>query len=123
MWGGGGYLKVHSEVGDLIDWYNIQFYNRKSANYCLTLRLLILCALEGVTEYTTPKGLLTASSSTWPNTAVFQIHASGVPLNKIVIGKPATSGDAANGYMDTDTLATSLEQAKKSKWSKYCNRP
>lgn len=114
---------MHSEVGDLIDWYNIQFYNRKSANYCLPLPPLISCALEGATEYVTPEGLLTASSSTWPNTAVFQIHASGVPLHKIVIGKPATSGDAASGYMDTDTLASSLERAKKSKWSKCCNKP
>lgn len=23
-WGGGGYLKVHASVGNLIDWYNIQ---------------------------------------------------------------------------------------------------
>lgn len=28
MWGGGGYLKVHKEVGSMIDWYNVQFYNR-----------------------------------------------------------------------------------------------
>ena len=26
---GGGYLSVHQQAGDLIDWYNIQFYNRK----------------------------------------------------------------------------------------------
>jgi len=99
IWGGGGYLKVNSEAGNLIDWYNIQFYN------------------QGVTEYTTAHGLLTASSSTWPDTAVFQIHASGVPLSKIVIGKPATSGDAANGFMSTNTLASCLEEAKKSKWN------
>lgn len=29
-WGGGGYLMVDSVVGNLIDWYNVQFYNRKS---------------------------------------------------------------------------------------------
>ena len=23
-WGGGGYLKVHQQVGSLIDWYNVQ---------------------------------------------------------------------------------------------------
>src|SRR5882762_6913070 len=28
-WGGGGYLKVEQTVGSAIDWYNIQFYNRK----------------------------------------------------------------------------------------------
>ncbi|KAF8334535.1 glycoside hydrolase [Amanita rubescens] len=100
-WGGGGYLKVNSEVGNLIDWYNIQFYN------------------QGANEYTTPQGLLTTSSSTWPDTAVFQIHASGVPLSKIVIGKPGTPGDAATGYMGPSILASCLAQAKKSKWSKY----
>lgn len=29
FWGGGGYLKIDSVVGNLIDWYNVQFYNRK----------------------------------------------------------------------------------------------
>lgn len=27
-WGGGGYLKVDSSVGSLVDFYNVQFYNR-----------------------------------------------------------------------------------------------
>lgn len=29
MYSGGGYLKIHQTVGNLIDWYNIQYYNRK----------------------------------------------------------------------------------------------
>jgi hypothetical protein len=72
---------------------------------------------QGATEYTTCAGLLTASSSTWPQSAVFQIAANGVPLNKIVIGKPATAGDATNGYMDPATLSTCLAQAKAQGWS------
>ena len=72
---------------------------------------------EGTTEYTTCAGLLTASSSTWPNTALFQIAASGVPLSKLVIGKPATTGDASNGYMSTSTLASCVSQAKNEGWS------
>lgn len=28
IWPGGGYLHVDSSVGHLIDWYNVQFYNR-----------------------------------------------------------------------------------------------
>jgi len=24
----GAYTKVHKEVGDMIDWYNVQFYNQ-----------------------------------------------------------------------------------------------
>ncbi|KAF9475015.1 glycoside hydrolase [Pholiota conissans] len=98
-WGGGGYLKVHSSVGSLIDWYNVQFYN------------------QGASEYTTCANLLTTSSSTWPQTAVFQIAASGVPMSKIVIGKPATASQASNGFMSTSTLASCLKQAKASGWN------
>ncbi|KAJ7049520.1 glycoside hydrolase family 18 protein [Mycena amicta] len=99
IWPGNGYLGVHAAVGSLIDWYNVQFYN------------------QGVSEYVTCAGLLTASSSTWPQSSVFQIAANGVPLNKIVIGKPATTADASNGYMDPGTLSTCLAQAKAQGWS------
>ncbi|KAH9888971.1 glycoside hydrolase [Cubamyces lactineus] len=98
-WPGGGYLKVNQQVGSLIDWYNIQFYN------------------QGTTEYTTCAGLLTASSSTWPNSAVFQIIASGVPESKVVIGKPANTGDANNGYIAPATLAGCVSQAKSQGWN------
>ncbi|PBK72370.1 glycoside hydrolase [Armillaria solidipes] len=96
---GGGYLKVHANVGSLIDWYNVQFYN------------------QGATEYTTCAGLLTTSSSTWPNTALFQIANSGVPLAKLVIGKPATASDAGSGYMTTSTLAACIQTAKNQGWN------
>ncbi|KAJ7043634.1 glycoside hydrolase family 18 protein [Mycena alexandri] len=99
IWGGGGYLKVHQSVGNLIDWYNIQFYN------------------QGTSEYTTCAGLLTTSSSTWPKTALFQIAASGVPLSKLVIGKPAGTGDGNSGFMDASTLATCVAQAKAQGWN------
>ncbi|TDL19770.1 glycoside hydrolase family 18 protein [Rickenella mellea] len=99
IWGGGGYLAIHKSVGSLIDWYNIQFYN------------------QGTSEYTTCNKLLTSSSNTWPQTAVFQIAASGIPMSKIVIGKPANSGDADNGYMPTSTLATCLQTAKAQGWT------
>ncbi|KAG6334703.1 hypothetical protein ID866_4382 [Astraeus odoratus] len=95
----GAYLKVDQTVGSLIDWYNVQFYN------------------QGVNEYTTCTGLLQTSSSTWPNTALFQIAAAGVPLNKLVIGKPATTGDATNGYISPSTLAGCLSTAKSGGWN------
>ncbi|PFH51617.1 glycoside hydrolase family 18 protein [Amanita thiersii Skay4041] len=97
--GGGAYLKVHQTVGNLIDWYNVQFYN------------------QGINEYTTCDGLLTTSSSVWPQSALFQIANSGVPLSKLVIGKPATTGDASNGFMSTSTLAQCLSQAKGRGWN------
>ncbi|KAF9266951.1 glycoside hydrolase [Marasmius fiardii PR-910] len=92
------YLAVHASVGNLIDWYNVQFYN------------------QGTSEYTTCDGLLTKSSATWPHSSLFEI-AQHVPLSKLVIGKPATQGDASNGFMTTSLLASCLQQAKGKGWS------
>ncbi|KAH8093282.1 glycoside hydrolase family 18 protein [Cristinia sonorae] len=96
-WGGGGYLKVHQTVGNLIDWYNVQFYNQQ--------------------DYTTCNSLLNTSGSQWPKSALFQIVASGVPASKIVIGKPATTADASDGFIAPATLAGCISQAKSQGWS------
>jgi chitinase len=69
----GAYLTVDKQVGSMIDWYNLQFYN------------------QGPTEYTTCAGLFDKSSSQYPKTSVFEIAASGVNINKLVVGKPATT--------------------------------
>ncbi|KAJ7583287.1 glycoside hydrolase family 18 protein [Mycena floridula] len=92
-WSGGGYLRVHNEVGNIIDWYNLQFYN------------------QGSDSYTTCDNLLTAASPPWGNTAVFEIAQSGVPLDKLVIGKPAGPTDATNGFMSTQDLSVCVQQA------------
>lgn len=97
-WPGGGMLLVDKKVGSLLDFYNVQFYN------------------QGTTEYTTCDGLLTASSSTWPNTALFQIIAAGVASDKLLIGKPGTTADATNGYTDVITLAGCVSQAVGQGW-------
>lgn len=73
---------------------------------------------EGTSEYTTCDGLLANSSSTWPQSALFQIIDSGVDQSKLLIGKPATTGDANNGYMNTSTLAECVSQAKDQGWGK-----
>ncbi|OCH87393.1 glycoside hydrolase family 18 protein [Obba rivulosa] len=98
IWTNGGYLQVNSEVGSLIDWFS---------SHSIT---------EGTSEYTTCSGLLTSSSSTWPNSALFQISASGVTLDKLVIGKPANTGDASTGFIAASTLAGCVEQAKNQGW-------
>ncbi|KAK0446752.1 glycoside hydrolase family 18 protein [Armillaria borealis] len=105
---GGGYLKVHANVGSLIDWYNVQYSSHSFPSF--TTREPLNTA--------TCAGLLTTSSSTWPNTALFQIANSGVPLAKLVIGKPATASDASSGYMTTSTLATCIQTAKNQGWTK-----
>lgn len=97
---GGGYSHIHSAVGSGIDFYNVQFYN------------------QGHGAYTDCDGLLFQSTSTWPGTSVFEINSSGgVPLDKIVIGKPINSGAASNGYTDPSTLGGCVSQAQSKGWN------
>jgi hypothetical protein len=79
----------------------------------------LTCLPEGTTEYTTCTGLLTESSMTWPNTSVFQIAEAGVTLDKLVIGKPATTADATNGYMNTSLLAECVDMAYEDGWGAF----
>jgi len=95
----GAYHAVAEQVGDLIDWWNIQFYNQGS-------------------DYTTCEEILTESSSDFPHTSIFEIHQySGIPLSKLLIGKPAVSSDASSGYMSPSTLAGCLQQGKADGWN------
>ncbi|KAI0372704.1 glycoside hydrolase [Pilatotrama ljubarskyi] len=99
LFSAGAYLKVDETVGDLIDWYNVQFYN------------------QGTDEYTTCDNLLNTAGGDWPGSALFEIAASGVDLNKLLIGKPGLSaGDASSGYIAPDTLAGCVQQAKAKGW-------
>jgi len=79
----------------------------------------IIIFAEGTTEYTDCNGLLSTSSDVWPQSALFQIAANGIPISKLVIGKPATGSDATNGFVPTSTLAQCVQQAKNRGWSEY----
>jgi len=67
-------------------------------------------------EYTTCDNLLNKSSQ-FPKTSLFEIIQSGIPSNKVVLGKPATKQDAQQGNMDADVLAGCLGTAKGQGWS------
>ena len=67
--------------------------------------------------YATCAGLLTSSGGAYPGSSVFEINANGVSLSKIVIGKPATQGDAAAGYMSPSSLSSCLVTAMNKGWS------
>lgn len=100
MYPSGGYSKIHSAVGSGIDFYNVQFYN------------------QGAGAYTDCNGLLHSSGTNFPDTSVFQINSvGGVPLEKIVIGKPLDTTSASNGYMDAGSLATCVSEAQGSGWN------
>ncbi|KAF8519829.1 glycoside hydrolase family 18 protein [Gautieria morchelliformis] len=101
-WFGQGqpYSQLDASVGHLIDWYNVQFYSQGTA-------------------YTTCTTLVSASGDPFPGTSVLEIVASGVPQQKVVIGKPGTPADDPhiNGFLETKTLAQCLVQAKAKGWN------
>ncbi|THU85726.1 glycoside hydrolase family 18 protein [Dendrothele bispora CBS 962.96] len=100
-WPGGGYTFVHQQVGDTIDWYNVQFYNVNDIEYTSTC-----------------KGLVIESSSQYPKTSLFEIAmTASIPLDKLVIGKPPTKEDAGHGTMDPNMLARCIWAAKMMGWN------
>ncbi|KAL5521082.1 hypothetical protein ACEPAG_9004 [Sanghuangporus baumii] len=93
----GAYRAVHKEVGDMIDWYNIQFYNQFEYENCETLMF--------------------KSTNKYPETSLEEIARSGIPQHKLIVGKPATVADASNGFIDSEDLATCIQQVKDKGWS------
>jgi hypothetical protein len=82
-----GFNLVHEQVGQLIDYYNVQFYNQQGA-------------------YSSCQTLLT-KSDVFLNSSVFELNTmQNVPLSMIVIGKPAHVEDAIT-YTDPSTNAQS----------------
>jgi chitinase len=86
----GAYHRVNQEVGNMIDWYVtvlVTLPQPSSTHFDRPYRYNIQFYNQGASEYTTCDGLLNESSSTFPNTAVFQINQDqGVDMSKIVIG-------------------------------------
>ena len=90
----GNYMAVHRAVGDLIDFYNIQFYNQEQ------------------TRYDTYETLFTVSGRWFHRTSIKEIHERGVPLEKLVAGKPAAPEAAYNtGYMAPSDFKAAVERA------------
>jgi chitinase len=90
----GAYITVNQKVGSMINFYNVQFYN------------------QGNTEYNTYEGLFTKSKGFFNATSVKEIAARGIPLEKIVVGKPASKAEADNtGYVDSQSLGQWVTQA------------
>ncbi|KAN0061753.1 hypothetical protein ACQY0O_005745 [Thecaphora frezii] len=94
----GGYTKIHKEVGSMIDFYNVQYYNQDT--------------------YETCDSLLWDSGNTFPTTALFELNKYyGIPLDKLVVGKPAVQSDASNGFMKPSVLGACLHEAVQNGWN------
>jgi chitinase len=93
--GNAPYLEIDKQVGSMIDFYNIQFYN------------------QGNSSYDTYNDLFVTSNGWSSKSSVGEIHAAGVPLSRIVVGKPMNKTDASNtGWVSASHLASFISQAK-----------
>jgi chitinase len=95
-WAGvlGGFVGVNAKVGDKIDFYNVQFYN------------------QGSDMYVNYQNLFVNSGTSLPFTSVKQIFEAGIPLNKIVVGKPMFASDASTGFVNLSQLGLWFKQAE-----------
>lgn len=97
--GSGVYLNVNQQVGDQIDFYNVQFYNQGNL-------------------YETCDSLVSSSGGAFPGSSILEISSSGVDKNKLVVGKIASTANGnAGGFIDAANLATCVSQAKAKGWS------
>jgi len=88
------YLNVEVQVGSMIDFYNIQFYNQDS------------------TTYDTYETLFERSNGWSLGTSVMEIANSGIPMSKIVIGKPVTKAGVVNsGFVEMNQLDSLFREA------------
>jgi len=79
-----GYTSVYKQA-PTIDFFNIQYYN------------------QGSTSYLSYEDIFIKNKQFW-NTAVLEINRNGVPLHKLVVGKPAGQGYASNGWVSGSNL-------------------
>ena len=88
-------LSDGSTVGDHIDSYLVQFYN------------------QGSSTYSTYESLFKWSDGWSSGTSVKEIANKGIPISKIVMGKPITEKDVVNsGYVCPDQLAGFIQTAR-----------
>jgi len=93
----GGYTGVYKQASQYITFFNVQFYNQGAGCY---------------SDYTSLFKNSGPACPPFPHTSVGEIAAAGVPLSKIVVGKPVTAADASNGWLSGSALAGLFNQAK-----------
>jgi len=83
-----------------INYFLIQYYNEGTSNN-------LQC-------YLTYESIFVNSNSDCPDapgTSISEIHALGIPLSKLVVGKPVDSGDATWGYVSDSELHSYVTEA------------
>lgn len=76
----GAYAGFQKQAGDGVDFYNLQYYNQ-----------------EGQYE-DCESVMVDASKTQYPKTSIKELNESlGIPLEKLVLGKPVAKSEAASG--------------------------
>lgn len=71
---------------------------------------------EGKGVYSNCDELLTKGPDSAPGTSIFEMHNSGIPLDKIVIGKPSDNKQAKDGYIKPKDFSKCLVEAVEKGW-------
>ncbi len=96
----GSYTQVYVDVAknavDAIDLYNIQYYNNPW-----------YVGDTAAEETAKVAGTEPVDGQTFPS-SIIGIASTGVPVSKLVAGKPTTQPNAGNGYLSADDIVSSL---------------
>lgn len=96
----GGFTGLELAIPTTIDFYNVQFYNQGQGCYINYEGIFINSRIGG------------CSNTAFHGTSVSEISQSGVPLNKIVLGKPFLRSDAGNDFVNVGDLKTWIDKAR-----------
>lgn len=90
------YVDVAKNAGDAIDLYNIQYYNNP-------------WYVGDTAEQETGKvaGVIQVGGTTFPS-SIMGIAATGVPMSKLILGKPTTQDNAGSGYLTSGDIERNL---------------
>jgi chitinase len=76
-------MTVHSDVGHLIDFYNIQYYN------------------QGNNPFESFEEIFLESTPNSPETSVKELLDKDIPIEMLVVGKPGSPEDVySTGYVE-----------------------
>lgn len=90
----GGYATVFKTVGSSIDFFNIQYYNQEGNYQTCDVSL---ASMSPSPAHNSHQSLITNSGGAYPESSIAELHALGIPWEKIVLGKPSNPAAAASG--------------------------
>ncbi|AUG51542.1 chitinase [Thalassospira marina] len=91
---GGTYMQVMKQVGTLIDYLNIQYYNNGD--------------FVGTTGSEQAEKVAGTTGSPAFATSIVGLVAQGLPVEKLLVGKPTTPHNAGTGFLPVDEFCSDV---------------